>query len=355
MLDQSKSDSISVGLRSGAKGALKSKQALARKLVWASAPILLVIVGAAWIQTAAFTQFGESPGPRLELPSCPLDLGAGKPGTILHGSFTIKNRGAMPLRFTIAPACACTELEPSSGELLPQEAENVLVGVKLDHYGLDRFVNLRIQTNDADRGEMNYQVIAKCPLPFRVEPVEVDFGSQPAGVEVEAAIQVFGDNGNGARRGDDFVVESASGAIELTEQASGKFIARLSKGLRGGYFHDRLRITQRSTGESLSLPVSGYGVEEVLVAPRVLSISPDVMNELTLIVWRGDGKALGTSIETICPPGWFVEETSNSSAKRRQFHVRAIASQTLSAATIELRFNGCERPVVVPCRVKSVN
>ena len=109
-------------------------------------------------------------GPRLGLPAHPLDLGRGRPGQVVDGSFQLTNRGDAPLRFQLSASCGCTDLSPRAGTIAPGESTIINVGIRLQEMGTERQVRVSVGTNEPDSPAAGYVVFAACPAPMTAPP-----------------------------------------------------------------------------------------------------------------------------------------------------------------------------------------
>ena len=161
-----------------------------RRLFIASLLLIGVVTGSLMLV------FGtRTPGfARLVLPRYPLDLGEGKAGKIVDGTFEIRNGGLLPLSFEITPSCGCSEMRPTSGILGPRESRSIFVGVRLGSEE-SKTVYATIQSNDASRPSAVYLISASCPAPIQTVPSRIDFGRFVPVRSLEAVVRVTGPKG----------------------------------------------------------------------------------------------------------------------------------------------------------------
>jgi hypothetical protein len=138
---------------------------------------LVVGVGvvAAW---PAGTGAGQVAGtPFLRLPEYPLlDLGEGRPGQQLEGTFTLANDGPAPLTFRTWRSCDCLRITPGEGVVEPGHQVRVGVALELARKGKDEAVLVRVTTNDPARPTADLRVVARCPAAFSASPASLQFG-----------------------------------------------------------------------------------------------------------------------------------------------------------------------------------
>jgi hypothetical protein len=129
--------------------------------------------------------------PMLALGNCrAIDLGEGKPGDILTGTFLLGNSGGAPLMFTLTAGCACSQLDPGQGEIQPAEYRPIKVGVRLRSEGRDEHVLVHIETNSPETMHADFWVHASCPARLLVSPQTVDFGPVTIGTSKTMRVHV---------------------------------------------------------------------------------------------------------------------------------------------------------------------
>ncbi len=325
-----------------------------------------VACAAAIALLAGWTYLGMAPprnpaappnGPRLEKwPSAAVDLGDGKPGEVLTGTFRLRNVGTEPLTFHIAASCACAQLQPRAGTVAPGNAVEVLAGVRLRLEGSREHVRLQIATNDPQEPVAEYALHARCPAPFEVTPQAVDFGDVSAGASPEIRLRVRDGQGKPLSPAAVRFEGPASPLISVVPETNGEectAVVRLSGSAPPGRLAAEIKLRAVGGERTMIVPVMGNVFPLVLVAPRTLELRPpqegmEAAGEF--LVWRTDGAPLGKLLAVDGPPGIVVGEMGDS-GKRRRFRVRIeTAGNTVDLLPIRLSFQDLPERVAVVVR-----
>ncbi|HWE34958.1 MAG TPA: hypothetical protein VG406_00180 [Isosphaeraceae bacterium] len=258
-----------------------------------------------------------------------------------------------PLAFALRASCACSELNPPVGTIAPGEAQNVRVGVRYAAYGEEKTILITVQSNDPLRSESTYHVFARCPEPLIVEPKQIAFDSVRPGTSLEAPLEMKMPDGRPLRESEFPGLESTNPYITLgrVRNAGGKTIVsvRLSPQAPVGSVSGVIRLKCAGDEATMAVPVSAYVQGEIKVAPAILSIGPsDLDRAKTLLVWRPDGKPLGTLDKVEAPAGLVVEEVGREPERHRRFSVRVSNCEKLADdGEIRLMFRNQAAPAVV--------
>ena len=239
---------------------------------------VLVLLGSAvlLLGMAGAIVWGVSPrmakGPRLELPEHPLDFGEGRPGELLDGSFTIRNKGAAPLTFSISASCSCSSLNPRQGEIPPYGVQDIHVGIRLVEEDVTKHITLQFQTNDPACNIIAFSVLANCPPLLRVSPTRISFDNVEAGTERSQTISVAGPDGEPLKPPMDVVIAYSSPYVTLDRVQSDHrtltFLARLSARTPVGPIRDVVTLKLKGEDRTVSVPRSGRGVGESSRIPQ---------------------------------------------------------------------------------------
>jgi hypothetical protein len=88
-------------------------------------------------------------GPSIALSHTRLDLGQGRPGEQLEGSFTVSDRGSEPLEFKLSASCGCAFVRPMAGTLAPARSQTVTLGIRLPAtINSEKHAQILIHSND---------------------------------------------------------------------------------------------------------------------------------------------------------------------------------------------------------------
>jgi hypothetical protein len=322
-----------------------------------SAFCAIVVVGAYFLVRVRQSSL---PGPRLEKPViCAFDLGEGKPGEILTSTFKLRNIGSEPLTFRIEASCACAQLNPREGRIIPGEIQEVLTGIRLRHEGNDEHVVLRVLTDDRENSSVEYRFFARCPAPFHVLPRTIDFGHVADGSLPSLTLKVFDSREKPLSATTSLRLESSSPYLSIEQEKDTQGDLVLHAKLQGkpphAHFSGEFIITLVEMNKTLTIPVAAFVAEPVMVAPRSPQLrfadhqSKQII-PIDFIVWRTDDKLLGKLVASVMPAGQnlVLEELSQSGEKRRRFRVRGHLEHSANGSQeINLRFEEYSKDVKV--------
>lgn len=296
-------------------------------------------------------------GPRLERwDDAVLNLGDGKPGEILTGAFSLRNRGTEPLDFQIRASCNCSQLRPQARRIEPGEVQEILAGIRLRSEGSRERVRLSIQTNDPETPQAEYVLEANCPAPFDVSPLQVDFGSVSEGKSSKAILTVCDAQGAPLAATADLrsSVSNPHVAVEPVkgEEQERQLVVRLLPTAPRGRLQAEVTLTLIGVDSPRLIPVTAYVIGHVLTAPQTL-VLPASGGEATFLVWRPDQKPLGKIRHLHVPQGIALDELSDQTVTRRRFKARNVG---LSAAEgphrIRFRFEALADDVFIDVSVE---
>jgi len=116
-------------------------------------------------------------GPSIAVSHTRLDLGEGRPGEQLEGSFTVSNRGSEPLEFTLSASCGCSFVRPMAGTLAPGESQRITLGIRLPQaVNSEKSTQVAIQSNDPRQPQVVCAAAGRAPAPWEVSATVIDFG-----------------------------------------------------------------------------------------------------------------------------------------------------------------------------------
>jgi hypothetical protein len=300
-------------------------------------------------------------GPRLTLDQYrALDLGEGKPGQILTGTFNLWNTGSQPLEFHLRAGCACSQLEPAEGQIRPGQLQEIQVGIRLRSEGQDENVQILIQTNDPVTPSAEYYIRAACPAPFQISPPAVDFGNVPEGTSPSTTIRVLDPNGNPMKPSPAFRATSSSPTIIVSRSSAPSeelsIVVKLEGPVPRGPFSAHLHLTL-TEAYSLEVPVRAHIRGPVTIAPPIVHFTSGSgtppHQEALLLAWRPDGQLLGKLVHADTPFGLAVEELPEAGAvKRRRIRLSSSGQDLpLNPGQIRLRFADLSEEVRVEIHV----
>ena len=235
---------------------------------------------------------------------------------------------------------------------------SVVVGVRLRNEGVRERVRLAILTNDLGSPNAEFDVEAGCSAPFDVAPSLVDFGNVVEGQNSSATLTIrtangaFSDAGTGLR----LAVSNEHLSVEETNRDGDErqLTVRLRSNAPRGRLQAELTLTLSGVESPICVPVTGNVVGRIMTAPQSLVLS--VGGEGKVLVWRPDGQSLGKLESLELPTGMVAEETSDPTALRRVFRVRAAGSfKVQEPLQVRLRFETVPEVVVVSVRVENSN
>lgn len=290
------------------------------------------------------------PGPRLEVDGCEQTfMGKGRPGEILSSSLILKNVGSEPLEFWIQKSSPAAVIEPQNGTIQPRGMLELKVTVQLRQQGKDERVVVMLHTNDPRRPTYLHAFEASCPLPIKVYPEIVSFGTVVARSSPTVPLMVSDADLESIQ------VTSSIPYLTFERKATSEGRMQLLVGLvpdtPKGDYRGELRIGVRGRHGEIVIPVSAYVRGMVRTAPETLFLKQQAGHQekgSTLYVWRADGKPLGT-VEAVSKPEWLsIEQHATPDENSRLFTVRISSSPVpVSRGTIGLRFRSVSEEVAV--------
>lgn len=149
---------------------------LASVLVWAAAGTALAVAGM-YAMARLAPQRARPAAPTIALSHLRLDLGEGRPGQQLEGSFTVTNQGTKLLEFMLSPTCGCAFVRPMGGRLKPGQSQKISLGIRLPQTAnSEKTTQIVIRSNDPRRPRLTCTVTARAPAPWQVSPSHINFG-----------------------------------------------------------------------------------------------------------------------------------------------------------------------------------
>jgi hypothetical protein len=299
-----------------------------------------------------------APGPKLDRWATPaLILGEGKQNEILTGSFSIRNIGTEPLTFRLDGSCACAELNPKEGEVAPGEVQDITIGVRLREEGRTETVTYNVKTNDPDAAETHFSVNANCPAPFTVTPPRIDLGTVLAG-EAVPPVTVVVRAGTGKSPPPVPIFQASSATKGLTvakadEAGEQRFDVRFVPGADRGAVTGDITLRSPDGKTEVRIPFAAEVVGPLSIAPRSVELRRGKGDaRADVLLWRPDGKALGSLDEAACPAGVRVEDLSAPGAVRRRFSILVPEGVALPVGSeVRFRFAGIAERAAVSIRL----
>jgi hypothetical protein len=289
-----------------------------------------------------------SPSIRLPEPSV-LDLGRGKPGEVISGTFALENTGGGDLDYQIEASCGCSSLTPQAGRIAPGRSQEVRVGVRLGTEGEKRSVKLVVRSNDPTRPTGAIEVTTECPAPAIATPNRVDFGRLASGtsgeqtVTVEIREEVVGEDLAA-------IVPKLSSGLFLAsmvrvDQSPPRLVVKVSypPSLPLGVSVDTLTLSRSGGVRLVEIPIVAEVIRPLVIVPEIVFLrastaSSDHSRPL-ILVKRLDGKLVGPLAKLEAPGNVKVEEVSDQKRNYRQFRLVFSEVPTLPIQ-IKLRFEG---------------
>jgi hypothetical protein len=288
---------------------------------------------------------GTLAGPRLGMPPYPLDLGRGKSGQIVDGSFELRNLGASPLSFKLAPSCGCSDLSPRTGSIPAGETLDIHVGIRLQDEGAEKDVSIAVESNDPLATNERFLVRAFCAAPLMIAPRSIDFGAVARGSSPRISAQVRDEQDQplGSRPGLRLSASSPAFRVEEVSEPQGErsVAVTLAADLPPGSVSGVIRVRLPDQERDLEIPVSARVLGAIQTAPSSLVLD---RGNPQFFAWRPDGKPLGALKDVSLPPGRKVEELSKPSDRRRRFRLIPGQLTPASSRTIRLTFAEVAEP-----------
>jgi hypothetical protein len=265
----------------------------------------------------------DTHGPRLILPSCPLNLGKGAPGDTLTGHITLRNAGQEELRITkVVPGCGCASLKLAKESIPPGEEADLMVGAILKVDGQVLKFRIVIHSNDPTSPVTNFQVQAEAPAVLLTDPLELNFGDIPIGGTPLKAVTILTPDRNPWPRDKHLKISTVYGFTEVTiptipKADPGREFAvhiRPRARLAAGSFTDILSIGPANSNRVVNVVVRGYVQAPVMVSPGVVGFNMPADSRTPVkrhvLVRRTDGKILGPLVRSDVPEGFQVCDTT---------------------------------------------
>jgi hypothetical protein len=297
--------------------------------------------------------------PILQLSVNRLDLGNGKPNEIKRGSITIRNVGSVLARFTISASCGCTELEPRSGTLGPDEEQPVRVGIQLPGYSNSEKSSQLTVAADGSRAPLSCLVLAKCPPPLKVSCDYIDFGrvsSRTHAAAAEVAVEAMPDQ-PALRIGSLSVRHESEHFLVTTNEEESPFVVQIKPGtdLPVGDYFDTLELRMSNSDEALRIPIRLQIVDDISVIPPTvfLRCDPDTgkPRPANLLVTNARPQwPEGDLVIVKGPPGILLENTGGGNStnnKIRRFRLSFADEWSGGESTVLVGFTKAEDKVAV--------
>lgn len=320
---------------------------------------ILAVFAAAGTSFYLTVRKGETPRPRLEMPEFDTtDLGEGKVGQVLTGTFSFRNWGSAPLDFKLQTTCACSELSPMEGRLQPGETQLIRAGIRLRYRGRREVAAIHVHTNDPDFPTAVHTVFARNVVPFVVSPAAVDFGTvADDGKPRTASLRVLGPEGQPLPA--HVTVSAASDSPHLlvhpdeTQPGERSFRVTLQKGVPRGHFAGSVTLRVSNDEAPYEVPVTAQLRGLVSFAPQTVYLprTAGPGQEFSILAWRTDGRPLGKLIGRQVPEGITVEKNSDEAAVRQRLKIAVKGSwDPAGPCWVRLRFEGAPEDVVIEVR-----
>ncbi len=225
-------------------------------------------------------------GPSLALSHTRLDLGEGKPGEQLEGSFTVTNQGSEPLEFTLSASCGCAFVRPMGGRLKPGESRKVSLGIRLPSTpNSEKSTQVLVRSNDPRRPQVTCVATGRAPAPWEVSHTHINFGyvlreqlENPPRMQLEVR-RGRGRNGMPASvvrtrvAGEAYEVRS-----QLCPDGTLLFEVRLRRGLSDGRYSSVLELGHADDPAAISIPLDAEVGPSVELVPSFVYVTKGKAN-----------------------------------------------------------------------------
>ncbi|QDT98979.1 Ig-like domain-containing protein [Gimesia aquarii] len=300
--------------------------------------------------------------PKILLKEQAINLGNGKPGQEMKGSFDIINSGFAPLEYSIRASCGCTSLSPHMGVIDSSETKKINLSIKLPEYSnSEKGVRITITSNDPNSPEVSCFAIAKCPTPFNVTPDRINktfydiesVKNEELSVELEpvghsdyfdiGSLQIESNN-------DLFMI---SNPVKVGELLCFKinFDGKLTKGEHYG----SLNISFNGDDRAVKLPISIKLIKPYLIVPSKVEVQrnedgtfKDVV--LTLIS-RKQQNEMKNNVRLINPPDNVVIKKETVLGKNRRQIQLGFSPKRLTAQNLKLCFSYGKDDSQISCQL----
>jgi hypothetical protein len=298
----------------------------------------------------------------IALPNLALDLGKGKSGELLSGTFAIRNMGTRPLEYDIAASCSCSFLDPCRGTVPPMDSAEIRVGIRIPEDVEQKVVNLQISSNDPTRPTTAYSVRAQRLTEYVVSPPYLNFGRINPGIDKRLQFTVRGPGGRPLKMPGSVQAVSTSNTVQIERDRDPGypvFSVSLRKGMSEGLHRSLVRISSPEISSIVDVPVvAEFPINNsCIVVPNTVFLTKDMSTgkyvDTKFIVMRTgsamhpEDQILGPVKDIRVPEGLTVSENSGK-GRIRAFAIHSEnESFSWKSSCIRLSFHDLEQDIIL--------
>jgi hypothetical protein len=237
-------------------------------------------------------------------------------------------------------ALGCSDLSPRAGTIGPGEDVTIHIGVRLDKAGSDKVILVSIECDDPGTNGATYHVMVRCPAPFQLTPLAIQFGSVAPGTSRKAVVRV-----KPLSRAFAFKATVDSSFIELSRSKTSATDETLTVHLLASAPQGPLlaTVTLRTDDDvEMKLPIMADVVDPLVAAPSMalLRLGPDGrIVPINIVVTRLDGQPIGELSKVDLPDGFTLRELTTPSGTRRCYRLESVAGSELHSATVRMSYD----------------
>jgi hypothetical protein len=292
-------------------------------------------------------------GPSIAVSHTRLDLGEGRPGEQLEGSFTVSNRGSEPLEFKLSASCGCAFVRPMAGTLAPGESQRITLGIRLPQaINSEKSTRVAIQSNDPRQPQVICAATARAPAPWEVSQTCIDFGyllRRELDKPPTQRLVVRPGKGTNALPTSVVQVRAASQAytVRTRRRRDGTLVVEVSlcPGLADGRYNSTLELGAGDEALTMSIPLVariGPGISVIPERVRLRARAEGGYEPAGVhVVSHQPGVQLGPLRICRCPAGVEVEERAVAASLRR-VTIRVSAEMSIPSGGLEIDLDAGE-------------
>ena len=288
-------------------------------------------------------------GPSIALSHTRLDLGEGRPGEQLEGSFTVSNRGSEPLEFKLSASCGCAFVRPMAGTLAPAQSQTITLGIRLPAtINSEKSAQILIRSNDPHQPQVGCTATARAPAPWEVSPTHVNFGyvlHEELRRRPRRRLVVRPGQGKHALPTSAVRVQTPGEAYRVRSHASpdGTLAIDISlrPGLADGRYTSTLHLGHAEDPALISIPLDAEVGPAIALVPATVYLARDRASGVyrpapLMAVARQRGLAIGDLTPVNWPEGVHLRQPTPQSGRVRRYLIHFEPAAQVPAAGLRL-------------------
>mgnify|MGYP001449174690 CR=1 FL=1 len=290
-------------------------------------------------------------GAQLQVSQRTVDLGLGKSGELLTGSFELRNIGSEPLEFAVVPSCSCGSLliAPLSGTIPPAGHRQLHVEIKADDAGPSKSEKaFAIKTNDSRNVATRCSIIAGLRPLVRPWPKTIEFG-EIFNSDLPRALLILSLDASLVEPG---AVQASSQhpAVHLRRVNAHQLEVSLNPGSAYGDIYSSIDLSAASQPNvTLEVPVHAHVVPRISVAPTTIILpttsKPSEPIVHSVLVWSNTDQ-LGNFLGFDAPAGVQVRSAGEAMQGRQRVFV-SVSEPISQREEVQITFDGQDEPATI--------